>query len=159
MTTTRFIALLIMCISASMILFAGCNTNEEPATTQPPAQIDRAPTVYDGEESFQNRCAVCHGQQADGTANRTTSSQPPLRNRPPPQLLIPQRRQQRRDRAPLELRRHAADTQRRTRRSRRHHLPHPRPPTRRRHRRWRTLLNSDRHLIGIETTISVYSPG
>ena len=76
MTTTRFIALLIMCISASTILFAGCNTNEEPATTQPPAQIDRAPTVYDGKESFQNRCAVCHGQQADGTATG-----PPLVNR------------------------------------------------------------------------------
>ncbi len=73
---TRFIALLIMCIWASTILFAGCNTNDEPPATQPPAKIDRATTVYDGEESFQNRCAVCHGQQADGTATG-----PPLVNR------------------------------------------------------------------------------
>lgn len=76
MTTTRFIALLIMCISASMILFAGCNTDDESPATQPPAKIDRGPTVYNGEESFQNRCAVCHGQQADGTATG-----PPLVNR------------------------------------------------------------------------------
>ena len=68
MTITQFIALLIMCVLASTILFTGCNANDEPAATQPPAEIDRGPTAYDGEESFQNRCAVCHGQQADGTA-------------------------------------------------------------------------------------------
>ncbi len=75
-TITRFIVLLIMCISASTVIFTGCSTNDEPAATQQPAETDRGPTVYDGEESFQNRCAVCHGQQADGTATG-----PPLVNR------------------------------------------------------------------------------
>ena len=116
MTITRFIALLITCISASTILFAGCNTNDEPTASPTSTKVNAASSVYDGEESFQNRCAVCHGQQADGTANRSTSRQPLVRNRTSSQLLLPQRRQQRRDRTPLELRRHAVDTQRRTRR-------------------------------------------
>ena len=75
-TITRFVALSIICISASTILFTGCNTNDEPEATHRAAEVDRGATVFDGEESFQNRCAVCHGQQADGTATG-----PPLVNR------------------------------------------------------------------------------
>lgn len=71
-----FLALSIVLVTASTILFAGCTTTDEPAAPQPTVEIDRGPTVYDGEESFQNRCAVCHGQQADGTATG-----PPLVNR------------------------------------------------------------------------------
>lgn len=71
-----FLALSIVLVTASTILFAGCTTTDEPTAPQPTVEIDRGPTVYDGEESFQNRCAVCHGQQADGTATG-----PPLVNR------------------------------------------------------------------------------
>ena len=55
-------------------LAVGCASTEpdEPATTS----SDPVAATYDGEESFQNRCAVCHGQQADGTATG-----PPLVNR------------------------------------------------------------------------------
>ncbi len=73
---TLFLALSIVFMTASTILFAGCTTTDEPTATRPPAAIDLGPTVYDGEESFQNRCAVCHGQLADGTATG-----PPLVNR------------------------------------------------------------------------------
>lgn len=73
---TPFVALSIVYVTASTILFAGCDTNDDPGPTQPLAEIDRGSTAYDGEESFQNRCAVCHGQQAEGTA-----AGPPLVNR------------------------------------------------------------------------------
>ncbi len=73
---TLFLALSIVLVTASTILFAGCTTTDESAAPQPTVEIDRGPTVYHGDESFQNRCAVCHGQQADGTATG-----PPLVNR------------------------------------------------------------------------------
>ncbi len=76
MTITRFVAILIMCIAATMILFAGCSSANEPTATQSTAKLENTPTVYDGEESFQNRCAVCHGELASGTATG-----PPLVNR------------------------------------------------------------------------------
>lgn len=75
-SVTLLPALLIVTLMASAILFAGCTTTEVPTATQSTAAINRGPVVYDGEESFQNRCAVCHGQRADGTA-----SGPPLVNR------------------------------------------------------------------------------
>lgn len=71
-----FFALSIVSVSTITMLIAGCTTTDEPATTQPTVSIDRGPTIYSGEESFQNRCAVCHGQLADGTATG-----PPLVNR------------------------------------------------------------------------------
>ena len=75
-SVTLWVALAIVSVAASTILFAGCTTTENPAPTQPPVDIDRGPTTYSGQESFQNRCAVCHGQLADGTATG-----PPLVNR------------------------------------------------------------------------------
>lgn len=71
-----FFALSIVSVSTITMLIAGCTTTDEPTATQSTAAIDRGQTVYDGEESFQNRCAVCHGQLADGTATG-----PPLVNR------------------------------------------------------------------------------
>ena len=70
------IALSIVLVTGSTILFAGCTTTDEPTATQPPVEIDLGPTLYSGEESFQNRCAVCHGQNAGGT-----QIGPPLVNR------------------------------------------------------------------------------
>ncbi len=71
-----FFALSIVSVSIITMLIAGCTTTAVPTATQSTTAIDRGPTVYDGEGSFQNRCAVCHGQLADGTATG-----PPLVNR------------------------------------------------------------------------------
>lgn len=62
--------------TAAWVLIAGCATENEGSTIATQAKTSAQSKVYDGEESFQNRCAVCHGQQADGTATG-----PPLVNR------------------------------------------------------------------------------
>ena len=59
-------------VAIALTIGCGLSNESEPATES----IDAGITAYDGEESFQNRCAVCHGQQADGTA-----AGPPLVNR------------------------------------------------------------------------------
>lgn len=58
-----FIALATSCTAAN---------SDEPATSS----ADPVTATYSGEDSFQNRCAVCHGQNADGSATG-----PPLVNR------------------------------------------------------------------------------
>ena len=59
-------------ILIALTIGCGLSNESEPATESTDAGI----TTYSGEESFQNRCAVCHGQFADGTA-----AGPPLVNR------------------------------------------------------------------------------
>ena len=72
------IVIAFMCITAGTIMLTGCATSSEPTevATEKPDNGAAAPIVYSGEESFQNRCAVCHGQQAEGT-----QTGPPLVNR------------------------------------------------------------------------------
>ncbi len=53
-----------------------CSSDQESAASPTNEIVDNAQSAYDGEESFQNRCAVCHGQNAAGTATG-----PPLVNR------------------------------------------------------------------------------
>ena len=50
--------------------------NRSRPRRHPSSRRPNAPAVYDGEDSFQNRCAVCHGQLAEGT-----QTGPPLVNR------------------------------------------------------------------------------
>lgn len=66
------------CAATSLVLFVACGTSSEPAvsTTTVSTDSNAPPKVYSGEESFQNRCAVCHGQNAEGSATG-----PPLVNR------------------------------------------------------------------------------
>lgn len=68
--------IIVLFTSAALSASIACSSANEPTASRTNAKVDDAPTVYDGEESFQNRCAVCHGQQADGTATG-----PPLVNR------------------------------------------------------------------------------
>ena len=67
-----------MCVAASNIGLIGCISDPETAATGESEVLKstKALTVYDGEESFQNRCAICHGETAEGT-----STGPPLVNR------------------------------------------------------------------------------
>ena len=59
------IRLLILAVVA-VALTISCGTSKQG---EPAARTVVAETVtYSGGESFQNRCAVCHGQSADGTA-------------------------------------------------------------------------------------------
>ena len=66
--------LLIILAGIAVALTINCGTSEqdEPSVDAPVAQT----AAYDGEESFQNRCAVCHGPTAEGT-----QTGPPLVNR------------------------------------------------------------------------------
>ncbi len=64
----HFIALAIISSTAGTILFTSCTLDAESVTPTKTTQTKTKLVVYDGEESFQNRCAVCHGQQARGTA-------------------------------------------------------------------------------------------
>ena len=78
MYITPFLALALVCVATSFILFAGCatpNKQTEVTSVTPVVDTDEV-KIYDGEESFQNRCAICHGQQAEGT-----QTGPPLVNR------------------------------------------------------------------------------
>ena len=72
----HFIALAIISSTAGTILFASCTSDDESVTPTKTTQTETKLVVYDGEESFQNRCAVCHGELASGTATG-----PPLVNR------------------------------------------------------------------------------
>ena len=67
---TPFVALLTVCILASTVALVGCASDPENSATGQPEAVRsiEVSVVYDGEESFQNRCAVCHGQNAEGTA-------------------------------------------------------------------------------------------
>lgn len=78
MTITPFVALMAVCISASTAALVGCASDPQTSATAQPevARSIAVPATYDGEESFQNRCAVCHGELATGTATG-----PPLVNR------------------------------------------------------------------------------
>ena len=59
---------------ATIAMVIGCGlSNEGESDTE---STDAGIATYSGEKSFQNRCAVCHGQQADGTATG-----PPLVNK------------------------------------------------------------------------------
>ena len=78
MPITPFVTVSIVCIAASTVVFIGCGSDPETAA---PGQAEvpktaEALAVYDGKESFLNRCAVCHGETANGT-----QSGPPLVNR------------------------------------------------------------------------------
>lgn len=61
-------------ISVAIALAISCGTSnrDEPATDASGEET----VTYSGEESFQNRCAVCHGQNAEGS-----QTGPPLVNR------------------------------------------------------------------------------
>ena len=59
-----------------VVAVLACGSSTVNDVAPPVDATSQDATVYDGEESFQNRCAVCHGQQADGTA-----AGPPLVNR------------------------------------------------------------------------------
>lgn len=78
MPVTLFLVFSIICLAATMILLIGCVSEPETAATGQTDVLNSAEVliVYDGEESFLNRCAVCHGELADGTATG-----PPLVNR------------------------------------------------------------------------------
>ena len=78
MPIMSLIAIAFMCITAGTIMLTGCatpNQQTEVASVTPVLDTDEV-KIYSGEESFQNRCAVCHGQQAEGT-----QTGPPLVNR------------------------------------------------------------------------------
>ena len=78
MPTSAFLALSVVCIAASTAVFTGCGgdpRSTETGNTEVALPVE-SPVVYDGEESFQDRCAVCHGEFATGTATG-----PPLVNR------------------------------------------------------------------------------
>ena len=64
----QFIALAMMCLTAGTILFTSCASGDESVTPTEATQTNTNLVVYDGEESFQDRCAVCHGEFATGTA-------------------------------------------------------------------------------------------
>ena len=68
--------IIVLFTSAAIPLTLACSSPDEPTASPTSEKVDSAQSVYDGEESFQNRCAVCHGQQADGT-----QAGPPLVNR------------------------------------------------------------------------------
>ena len=68
--------IIVLFTSAAIPATLACSSSNEPTASPTSEKVDNAQSVYDGEESFQNRCAVCHGQQADGT-----QAGPPLVNR------------------------------------------------------------------------------
>ncbi len=72
--TSNYHAFKLLAFASAILIAVITACSSEPPTPTPTTQ--REPTTYSGEESFQNRCAVCHGQQADGTATG-----PPLVNR------------------------------------------------------------------------------
>ena len=74
----RSTAFVLACASVILIIVSGCTSDDEPAELDDVMSSTAGSEVktYSGEESFQNRCAVCHGQNADGTATG-----PPLVNR------------------------------------------------------------------------------
>ncbi len=75
---TSLLAFVSVCTATSITLFAGCATSNEStdvSSITPVVATDEKKT-YSGEESFLNRCAVCHGPNADGSATG-----PPLVNR------------------------------------------------------------------------------
>ena len=65
-----------LCTSVALLVNIACSSDNEPTATRTTANRDNAPINYDGEESFLNRCSVCHGETANGT-----QSGPPLVNR------------------------------------------------------------------------------
>ncbi len=69
-----FVAVPLSFVALSLVLLTSCAGSEATTIESAAASTDRK--TYSGEESFQNRCAVCHGQLADGTA-----SGPPLVHR------------------------------------------------------------------------------
>ena len=71
---TNYTSIKFLAIASATVIAAIIACSSEPPTPTPTTQPE--PTTYSGEESFQNRCAVCHGQLADGTATG-----PPLVNR------------------------------------------------------------------------------
>ncbi|MCY4474253.1 MAG: cytochrome c [Chloroflexi bacterium] len=73
---SHFIVLAVVFLTAGTILFAGCTSDDGSVTPTKTTQTEPKLVVYDGEESFQNRCAVCHGEFATGTVTG-----PPLVNR------------------------------------------------------------------------------
>ena len=66
--------LVVILVATAVLLTVSCaSSNENDQTVD---TIGAKTVAYDGEESFQNRCAVCHGELADGTV-----AGPPLVNR------------------------------------------------------------------------------
>ena len=59
-------------IAIALTISCGTTDESEPSTKSNQSET----SAYSGQESFQNRCAVCHGQQAQGSATG-----PPLVNR------------------------------------------------------------------------------
>ncbi len=66
------LAIIFTAVAIALTISCGASNQVEPATGAAGAET----ATYSGEESFQNRCAVCHGQQAEGAATG-----PPLINR------------------------------------------------------------------------------
>lgn len=70
MSVKPFATIALLTAVMAWMLFTGCGSLDENEQSPVAAQTETPtqPKVYDGEESFQNRCAVCHGEFADGTA-------------------------------------------------------------------------------------------
>jgi len=68
--------LIVLFTSAAISAAIACSSPNEPTASPTSAKVDNAQSAYSGEDSFQNRCAVCHGQNAEGT-----QTGPPLVNR------------------------------------------------------------------------------
>ncbi len=56
-------------IAVMIALVAGCGSDDDDAGSVAETNVEPkgAVKVFDGEESFANRCAVCHGETANGT--------------------------------------------------------------------------------------------
>ena len=76
LSSTSHNSIKFLAIASATVIAAIIACSSEPPTPTPTTQPEPTTYSYSGEESFQNRCAVCHGQLADGTATG-----PPLVNR------------------------------------------------------------------------------
>ncbi len=71
------LSIIFTAVAIALTISCGASNQVEPTTGASIASASIADTTtYSGEDSFQNRCAVCHGQNAEGTATG-----PPLVNR------------------------------------------------------------------------------
>ena len=66
------LAIIFSAVAIALTISCGTSSQVEPTTDASVAET----ATYSGEKSFQNRCAVCHGETANGTA-----AGPPLVNR------------------------------------------------------------------------------
>ncbi len=60
-----------MFVLLATIVVAGCSSDQATSVTDAATstgELAQAEASFSGKESFQNRCAVCHGEFANGTA-------------------------------------------------------------------------------------------